>query len=205
MVNRWLYFIVIFGVTCVNGDESRAAVAHLISQNVTGTIVFTETTDGLRVTGSITGLDPGSYGFHVHEFGDTSTCDAAGPHFNPDGNDHGGRKHPVRHVGDLGNVVFVGNGVAVANVDFNDTIISLRGRNSILGRTLVLHQQEDDLGQGNNPGSLLTGNAGPRVACGVIGIRSPGAPWINSAASLTPSVLLLLVFHLLHLFSIQFK
>lgn len=189
--SRWLLFIGIIVITYVNG-ETRSAVAHLVAQNVTGKIVFTEKTDGLRVTGNITGLDAGSYGFHVHEYGDTSTCDASGSHFNPDDNTHGGREHQVRHVGDLGNVVFVGNDVAVAAIDFVDSIIALRGRNSILGRTLVLHQQKDDLGQGGDAGSLLTGNAGPRVACGVIGIKSPGEPW-NSAPSTAPSVFLFLV------------
>lgn len=191
MFFRFLYFVAIFAVANVN-CEGRSAVAQLVSQNVVGRIVFTETADGLRVTGKITGLGAGSYGFHVHELGDTETCDSSGPHFNPDGNTHGGRDHDIRHVGDLGNVVFVGNGVALADVDFVDNVISLEGRNSILGRTLVLHQEKDDLGKGDDELSLQTGNAGPRVACGVIGILSPGEPW-NSAGSISPSVLLFLV------------
>ncbi|KPI95588.1 Superoxide dismutase [Cu-Zn] [Papilio xuthus] len=171
-------------------SENRVAIAHLISQNVTGSLTFTETANGIRVSGTITGLDVGKYGFHVHELGDTSTCDAAGAHFDPDDNTHGGRDHSVRHVGDLGNVQFVGNENPVANIDFVDNIISLRGRNSIIGRTLVLHEQEDDLGLGGNEASLNTGNAGPRVACGVIGIRSPSGPW-NSSVSILPSLSLL--------------
>lgn len=193
MFVRWYCFIAIIGVVKVDG-ESRAAIAHLVSQNATvsGSISFTETSDGLRVNGSITGLAAGHYGFHVHELGDTSTCEAAGPHFNPDRNNHGGRDHLVRHVGDLGNVMFVGTDSAIAAVDFIDNIISLRGRNNILGRTLVLHEQEDDLGLGGNNSSLTTGNAGPRIACGVIGIKSPGAPW-SSAASISPSLLLFII------------
>ena len=160
-------------------------MAHLNAQNITGSIYFTEFENGIRVHGTITGLTPGLYGFHVHELGDTSTCDATGPHFNPDGTAHGGRDHSVRHVGDFGNVQFVGN---VASVDFLDDVITFRGRNSILGRGLVLHEQEDDLGLGNHETSLTTGNAGPRVACGTIGISSPN--W-NSGLAIVPSLTLL--------------
>ncbi|XP_013145172.1 PREDICTED: superoxide dismutase [Cu-Zn]-like [Papilio polytes] len=190
MYARVFSFLVVISLAVQVRSETRVAIAHLISQNVTGSITFTETANGIRVSGTITGLDVGKYGFHVHELGDTSTCDAAGAHFDPDDNTHGGRDHAVRHVGDLGNVQFVGTENPVANVDFVDNVISLRGRNSIIGRTLVLHEQEDDLGLGGNEGSLNTGNAGPRIGCGVIGIRSPSGPW-NSSASVFPSLFLL--------------
>ncbi|XP_068633259.1 superoxide dismutase [Cu-Zn]-like [Battus philenor] len=173
-------------------SETRIAIAHLVSQNVTGSVMFTEIDGGIHVTGFLIGLDAGNYGFHVHELGDTSTCDATGAHFDPDDNTHGGRNHTVRHVGDLGNVKFVGNENAVAVINFTDSVISLRGRNNIIGRALVLHEQEDDLGLGENPGSLNTGNAGPRVACGVIGIRSPSDPW-NSSITVLPSLVLLIL------------
>ncbi|XP_072949327.1 uncharacterized protein [Epargyreus clarus] len=179
-----------YTIVGING-EPRVAVAHLISPNVTGTILFTETDNGLRVSGVITGLGSGKYGFHIHELGDTTTCDTTGPHFNPDSVNHGGRDHEVRHVGDMGNVEFVGTGTPVANVDFVDSVMTLRGRNTILGRSLVLHEREDDLGLGGHELSLTTGNAGPRIACGVIGIRSPNTPW-NSAKSVLPSIVLLL-------------
>lgn len=182
----------------VYGD-ARVAVANLVSLNATGSIYFTETDGGLRVQGKITGLKPGLYGFHVHELGDTSTCDATGPHFNPDGTNHGDRVHDVRHVGDLGNVEFVSNVTEnVAVVDFVDGLISLHGRNSILGRALVLHEQKDDLGLGGHNTSLTTGNAGARLACSTIGIHSGN--W-NSGISIHPSELLLVY----GLFIIYFK
>ncbi|XP_004932190.1 superoxide dismutase [Cu-Zn] [Bombyx mori] len=184
--------IIVFVFLCVftsgTNGENRVAVAHLVSGKITGTIVFTETSEGLHITGTITGLPAGRYGFHVHALGDTSTCDAAGPHFDPEGNNHGGPDHNVRHVGDLGNVVFVGNQEPVATVNFVDRLITLRGKNNIIGRTLVLHEQEDDLGLGGHELSLTTGNAGPRVACGVIGIRSP-VVW-NSAVTSFPLIVL---------------
>ncbi|XP_059052193.1 uncharacterized protein LOC131846803 [Achroia grisella] len=156
----------------------RSAVVHLISEEVTGSITFTETEEGIHVKGTISGLDAGNYGFHIHELGDTIDCDAAGSHFNPYDTDHGGRDHTVRHVGDLGNIQFVGTGTGVAEVDFVDKVIALRGRNNILGRALILHGQEDDLGLGGHETSLTTGNAGSRVVCAVIGVGSPVDAWV---------------------------
>lgn len=153
--------------------KPRVAVAHLASEAINGTIYFTDVDGGVQVTGIITGLPAGQYGFHIHEIGDTSTCDAAGAHFNPDGNTHGARDHEVRHVGDLGNIEFVGGDSGIAKVDFVDNVISLNGCHNIVGRTLVLHEQEDDLGLGGHDNSLSTGNAGARLACAVIGIKSP--------------------------------
>lgn len=81
---------------------------------------------------------------------------------------HGDISAETRHVGDYGNVISDENGNIFTN--FTDKISSLYGANGIIGRTLVLHQLEDDLGLKNNSGSLATGNAGGRIACGIIGI-----------------------------------
>lgn len=189
---NWLFCLTILSGVVSSTCAQRAAIAHLVSENITGTVTFTETTNGLHVVGTIVGLPEGHYGFHVHELGDIKTCDVSGAHFNPESTNHGGREHEVRHVGDLGNVIFVSpvNGTnPVAQIDFVDNIITLEGRNNILGRTLVLHEQADDLGLVGDEGSLTTGNAGARVACGVIGILSPSDPW-NSAVSIAPSVTL---------------
>ena len=138
---------------------------------VTGAVHFEQEGSGpVTVTGEITGLADGLHGFHIHQFGDnTNGCTSAGPHFNLDGSAHGAPTDPKgkRHTGDLGNVEAAGGS---AKVNITDSMISLAGENSIIGRTVVVHADIDDLGKGGHELSKATGNAGARSACGVIGI-----------------------------------
>lgn len=73
-----------------------------------------------------------------------------------------------RHIGDLGNVVAGADGNA--SLDVSDKLVSLVGEHSVVGRSIVVHAGEDDLGKGGHDDSLTTGHAGGRVACGVIGV-----------------------------------
>jgi len=61
----------------------------------------------------------------------------------------------------------------VALMDYVDPLIKLSGSYSIIGRSVVIHADEDDLGKGGHEDSLTTGHAGARLACGVIGISGP--------------------------------
>lgn len=150
------------------------AVAVVQNEKVSGIIHFYQLggpTSPVSVTGNITGLSPGLHGFHVHQFGDTSNgCKSMAGHFNPFHLRHGSPYSTYRHVGDLGNIEADSSGVAF--IDIQDTHISLNGLNSIIGRGLVVHMGEDDLGMGGDDGSLLTGNAGGRLACAVIAVAS---------------------------------
>jgi len=132
--------------------------------NVRGTITFTQVGDVVRVTGQVTGHTKGPKGFHIHAMGDCSAHDAlsAGGHFNPGNSKHGGPYDPVKHAGDLGNITFNDAGVAKVNFTVGDISVSRYQANGIIGRALMVHAQVDNLK--TDP----TGDAGGRVACGVI-------------------------------------
>ncbi len=144
------------------------AVLHPTAGNkAQGTVTFTQEEGGVRVTANITGVPAGEHGFHIHEFGDCSAADgaSAGGHFNPDNMAHGAQNAQTRHVGDLGNVTPDADG----NITLNllDTRLSLNGPHTIVGRGLILHANPDDFK------TQPTGNAGGRIACGVIGVAKP--------------------------------
>ena len=112
----------------------------------------------------LTDLPPGLHGFHVHQLGDLREgCKSACSHYNPDGRTHGGPTGTDRHAGDLGNILADAEGRCVSRV-IADVCLD-----DIIGRMLVIHDDEDDLGLGGDDESLKTGNAGTRIACGVIG------------------------------------
>lgn len=135
-----------------------------------GVILFRELANGnTKVVVDLKNLAPGKHGFHIHEYGDMREgCSSCCSHFNPYGQQHGGRDSKKRHVGDLGNIVV--NDRGVCKCSFVDSRIKLKGRCNIIGRSVMIHADEDDLGLGGDDESLRTGNAGARISCGVIGI-----------------------------------
>jgi superoxide dismutase, Cu-Zn family len=144
------------------GRHARAELNPTANNVVRGTVDFYETKHGIKVVAHVTGLTPGLHGFHIHEKGDCSAPDAmsAGGHFNPGGMKHGGPGDAMRHAGDFGNIT--ANAAGVAKLEFVDHHLTFDGAASIIGRGVIVHANPDDLtGQ-------PAGNAGPRVACGVI-------------------------------------
>ena len=121
----------------------------------------------MKVIADVTGLTPGKHGFHVHEFGDCSSPDgnSAGAHFNPTHKQHGAPDAADRHAGDLGNIE--ADAAGKAHLECTDKTMKLLGPDSIVGRAVIVHEKEDDLK------TQPTGNAGGRVACGVIGVAKP--------------------------------
>jgi len=115
------------------------------------------------VEARISGLTPGLHGFHVHERGNCTAPDgsSAGPHFNPHSGAHGGPESSSRHAGDLGNIEAGANGVAVYRAEVRGISLGT-GVDSIIGRSVIVHEKPDDLS------SQPAGNSGARLACGLI-------------------------------------
>jgi Cu-Zn family superoxide dismutase len=144
--------------------KAVATLSPTQGSSVKGTATFAAADKGVKVTVHVTGLTPGKHGFHIHEFGDCSAPDAAsaGGHFNPTGDPHAAPTEAKRHVGDLGNIEADKDGTA--HLEYVDAHASFDGASSILGHGVIVHANPDDLK------TQPTGNAGGRVACGVIGV-----------------------------------
>jgi superoxide dismutase, Cu-Zn family len=158
------------GTTRMNDDRPAITMAvcelHPTENNdVRGKVTFLESTGGIKIIAEVSGLSAGKHGFHIHEYGDCTSADAAsaGGHFNPENKQHGAPSDEDRHIGDLGNIE-VAIGDTLSTLEMVDTLITFYGKHSIIGRSVVVHANEDDLA------SQPTGGAGARVACGVIGI-----------------------------------
>lgn len=137
-------------------------MAPLDASGVHGRVTFTQEDDDVLVVADLDGLAPGKHGIHIHEHGDCSGPGGAGAggHFNPTHESHGMAGMSDSHEGDLGNIVADANGHA--HLLFRDKMLRFSGDESILGRSVVVHAQEDDLV------SQPAGNSGARVACGLI-------------------------------------
>lgn len=154
------------------GDAVTHAVAVLAptqGNQASGTVHFRRDGGGVRVTGAVAGLPPGSkHGFHVHEFGDCTAPDgaSAGGHFAPEAHPHGAPDPAAHHAGDLGNLEADAAGKATVDILLPGLGVA-SGPRAVVGRGLILHAQPDDLT------TQPTGNAGARIACGVIGVAKP--------------------------------
>ena len=159
-------------------------LTNVVNESIEGTIEFKELNNkAVEIIVNVKGLTHGFHGFHIHEAGDlTQSCKTACAHFNPYNKNHGDPKDKDRHVGDLGNIYANEKGIVKQKI--YDTKIKLSGKNSIIGRCVVIHEKPDDFGRGGldfqgniidkavHKESLKTGNAGARIACGVIGYSS---------------------------------
>ena len=152
-------------VVSLYADDTDKATVNLEPKSgskVTGTVTFTKVGDDVEVTGDVENLTPGKHGFHIHDKGDCSAADAssAGGHFNPTHQHHGGPDAGTRHAGDLGNIEADSSGKA--HIQWKGKL-SLSGTDSIIGKSVVVHEKADDFK--TDP----SGNSGARIACGVIG------------------------------------
>ena len=153
---------------CNVAAEGKSCDGSAAPTGVSGTVTFEQTSaDSCTITWKISGLAKGDHGFHIHEKADFSNgCVSAGPHYNPFGKKHGGPSDEERHVGDMGNITAGEDGVAEGSL--TDHLIKLEGETTVIGRSVMVHADVDDLGKGGHELSLTTGNAGARLACGEI-------------------------------------
>jgi Cu-Zn family superoxide dismutase len=165
------------GAPCGGGEEQ--------APGCTGSVTFTQLdADTIEIEWDIENAGKeGLHGFHVHNVPDFSNgCISTGPHYNPFNKLHGAPEDEERHLGGLGNIKVDANGKAKGSL--KDSLVKLFGPTTCVGRPMLLHADEDDLGLGDNskanePGppqngfvSKITGNAGARIACGEIVLLS---------------------------------
>lgn len=145
-----------------SGPSANVTLRPASGSKVQGALRFTQVGDRVRITGEVSGHQPGARGFHIHEKGDCSDPKAmsTGGHYNPARVRHGAMG--AGHAGDLGNLVFNEQGRATVNMTVSGISVSRDAPNGIIGRAVIVHAATDDLK--TDP----TGNAGGRVACGVI-------------------------------------
>jgi Cu-Zn family superoxide dismutase len=147
-----------------HAQDATKAVANLqpsSGSQVKGTVTFTKMGDDVQVVADVENLKPGKHGFHIHEKGDCSAPDAssAGAHFNPTHHHHGGPDSVARHAGDFGNITADASGEG--HLDWKGKL-KFSGAESIIGKSVIVHEKEDDLK--TDP----SGNSGTRIACAVI-------------------------------------
>ena len=153
----------------VDATELVAVLSPTEGNQAAGVVTFKSAGKGkVEVKANLSGLPPNSkHAIHIHQYGDLTSKDgkSAGDHYNPLGHQHALPDQKVRHAGDFGNLESDANGNATMKLVVDN--ISLAGRLSpIIGRGLVVHAKPDDGGQ-------PSGNAGDRIAVGVIGVRNP--------------------------------
>ena len=140
------------------------AVAVFSTRSVEGVVTFSDRKSGLYIEATFTRLPKGLHGFHIHKAGDLrgEGCKMACDHYHKGAPTvHGGPPgfRGPRHTGDLGTVEVGKYIYTLHNVSVAD----------ILGRSVIVHADEDDYGLGGKEDSLTTGHSGARIGCAVIG------------------------------------
>ena len=156
----------LLGLCSTSMGQQMSATATLTptsGNTAMGTATFIQKGDRVTVVAKVSGLSPGSHGFHIHDKGDCSSGDgmSAGGHFNPTGKPHGDPSAPDHHAGDMPMLVADASGNASLSADLSPVTIGT-GATDLIGRAVIVHKDPDDYK------TQPTGNSGARVACGVI-------------------------------------
>lgn len=148
------------------GPSAVATLAPTSGSTASGTVQLTQMADGsVTVKVDLAGVPPGIHGFHIHEKGDCGdNGNAAGGHYNPSGTAHGAPAADPHHAGDFGNVT--ANAAGEVHTSFTTRSVTVEaGPMTAVGHAVILHANPDDLT------TQPTGNAGGRIACGVVTLR----------------------------------
>lgn len=146
-------------------QRASVALASASGSLASGALTAMPMGTGVHFTGEIGGLKPGgSHAIHVHAKGDCSAADAssAGDHFNPAMRAHGKVGSGAHHGGDMDNIVADSRGVAKVSVHADGIVLGGGAANDALGKAVIVHASADDYT------TQPSGNAGGRIACGVI-------------------------------------
>jgi superoxide dismutase, Cu-Zn family len=158
-------------LACTSLPSSLSAESILASKSgseTTGLVRFTQMGKDIEAEGTIRGLKPNQeHGFHIHDKGDCSSPDgmSAGGHFNPESNPHAHHTSATHHAGDLPNLKADIHGVATFRVTLHGLSLA-ESKLAITGHALIVHANPDDYA------SQPAGNAGPRIACGLIVLQN---------------------------------
>jgi Cu-Zn family superoxide dismutase len=156
--------LVASGTALAKDPKAIAKLESRSGSKVTGSATFTQHDGKVSMKVVVQGLTPGTHAIHLHDKGDCSAPDAAsaGGHWNPSTEDHGKWGHSPFHHGDIGNLVADAKGKAELHLESELWTIGDGKPSDILGHAVIVHANEDDFT------TQPTGNAGGRVACGVI-------------------------------------
>lgn len=144
--------------------------------SVKGLVQFHQEGNDIVVIADFSELPPGEHGFHIHRAGDLSGdgCKKACDHFHVGpASDHGGPPghSQTRHTGDLGNISLGPNGEPF----HKEYVLKDLPIQELYGRSMIVHADPDDYGEGTHDDSKTTGHSGARIACGIIGRQDPCA------------------------------
>jgi Cu-Zn family superoxide dismutase len=170
MKRHILFAVLAFSLAIALADASSvSAVANMngVDGNSLGQVSFSQTAEGVLLQVRLEGLKPGVHAIHIHETGKCEGPDfeTAGGHFNPDNVSHGYLVGRESHAGDMPNFTVSSDGNAVVEIMNPDVVLAAGQKHSLLGgagAAVVVHSGADDYR------SQPAGDAGGRVACGVI-------------------------------------
>jgi Cu-Zn family superoxide dismutase len=154
-------------------QQSATAIAVIRSPNnsIDGDVVVTPYKRGIKLDATFRALPPGKHGFHIHRAGDLrgEGCKGLCAHYDKGNHTHGAgptsTRGAQRHTGDLGNIELKPRTKTLKKRYYLPNVAV----HELWGRSIIVHQDADDLGKGNHDDSHITGHSGARIGCAVFG------------------------------------